>query len=134
VSEGSKPLPSEIVLSWLDAQISSTVFTTAITVAEMFNGVEAMPHGKRRTRLVEIVEKVFTQEFAGRILPFDENAARVYATLVASRYAAGRPVSDFDAMIAAIARTHHATVATRKTAHFELCGVHLIDPWKYRGQ
>ena len=92
-----------------------------------------MPQGKRRSRLFEAVEKIFALEFAGRILPFDEDAARLYPTIVASRTAAGRPISEFDAMIAAIARTHRAMLATRNTADFELCGIQLVDPWKYRG-
>lgn len=132
VSEGTKPSPSETVLSWLDAQSSSEVFTTTITLAEVLYGVEAMPPGKRQKSLLVTVEKLFAQQFAGRILPFDEDAARVFATIVASRKAAGRPISQFDAMIAAIARTHRATVATRNTADFERCGIHLVDPWKYR--
>jgi predicted nucleic acid-binding protein len=130
VSEGAKPLPSEIVLSWLDAQIPSAVFTTTITLAEVLYGVEALPAGKRRTRLLAAAEKMFAQDFAGRILPFDEDAARLYATIVASRNAVGRPISQLDAMIAAIARTHRATVATRNTADFEHCGIQLVNPWK----
>jgi predicted nucleic acid-binding protein len=130
VSEGAKRMPSEIVLSWLDAQIPSAVFTTTITLAEVLYGIEALPPGKRRTRLLAAAEKMFAQDFAGRILPFDEDAARLYATIVASRNAVGRPISQLDAMIAAIARTHRATVATRNTADFEHCGIQLVNPWK----
>jgi len=132
VSEGTKPSPSETVLNWLDAQIASELFTTAITVAELLYGVEALAPGKRRAPLLATVEKMFGQQFPGRILPFDEEAARSYAAIVASRNAAGRPISEFDAMIAAIARTHRATVATRNIGDFEHCGLRLIDPWKYR--
>jgi predicted nucleic acid-binding protein len=132
VSEGFKPLPSETVVSWMDAQPSLALFITTITLAEVLYGIEALPPGKRRTRLFETAEEMFAREFAGRILPFDQDAARVFATIKATRSAVGRPISQFDAMIAAIARTHHATVATRNTADFELCGVRLVDPWKYR--
>jgi len=132
VSEGTKPSPSETVLNWPDGQITSELFTTAITVAEVLYGVEALPPGKRRTSLLATVEKMFGQQFPGRILPFDEDAARAFAIIVASRDAAGRPIPPLDAMIAAIARTHRATVATRNTADFEGCGIQLIDPWNYR--
>ena len=71
VSEGSKPLPSEVVLSWLDAQISSELFTTTITLAEVLYGVEALPPGKRRMSLLAASERMFALEFTGRILPFD---------------------------------------------------------------
>ena len=132
VSEETKLSPSETVLNWLDAQVPSEVFTTAITVAEVLYGVEALPPGKRRMSLLATVEKMFVEQFPGRILPFDEDAARAYATIIASRNAAGRPISQFDAMIAAIARTHRATVATRNIGDFEHCGLKLVDPWKHR--
>jgi len=48
---------------------------------------------------------------------------------VAARDAAGLPISQFDAMIAAIARSHRAAVATRNTADFERCGIQVINPW-----
>jgi len=129
ISEALKPLPSGAVLRWLAAQTPSAVFTTTIALAEVLYGVEALPPGRRRTRLLAAVEKMFAEGFEGRILPFDEDAARVFASLVASRDRAGRPISQFDAMIAAIARSHRAAVATRNTADFDRCGISVIDPW-----
>jgi toxin FitB len=46
------------------------------------------------------------------------------------RKAAGRPISQFDCQIAAIARTHGATIATRNGRDFDGCGVEIIDPWR----
>lgn len=129
LSEALKPLPSLIVLHWLAAQEPSAVFTTTITQAEVLYGIETLPPGKRRMRLLAAVEKMFAEEFEGRILPFDEDAARAFARIVAARDAAGRPISQFDAMIAAIASSHRAAVATRNTADFLHCGLDLINPW-----
>jgi len=129
LSEALKPLPSGVVLRWLDAQEPSDVYTTTITLAEILYGMEALAPGKRRIRLLAAVEKMFAEQFEGRILPFDEDAARLFAGIVAAREGAGRPISQFDAMIAAIARLHHAAVATRNTADFEHCGIQVIDPW-----
>jgi predicted nucleic acid-binding protein len=129
LSEALKPLPSPIVLGWLAGQNPSSVFTTAITQAEVLYGVETLPAGRRRVRLLAAVEKMFAEEFEGRILSFDEDAARAFAGIVAARDRAGRPISQFDAMIAAIARSHRATVATRNTADFQNCGVDVINPW-----
>ena len=112
LSEALKPAPSKIVLGWLAAQKPSAVFTTTITQAELLYGVEVLPLSKRRMRLLSAVEKILNEEFERRILPFDEGAAREFAGIVASRQAAGRPISQFDAMIAAIARSHGAAVAT----------------------
>lgn len=129
LSESLRPTPSAVVLRWLAAQAPSAVFTTTVTLAEVLYGIEALPPGKRRTRLLAAVEKMFAEEFAGRILPFDEDAARAYAGIVASRDRAGRPISQFDATIAAIARSRSAAVATRNTADFDRCGIRIIDPW-----
>lgn len=129
LSEALKPVPSAAVLRWLAAQSPSDVFTTAVTLAEVMYGIEALPPGKRRAQLLAAVEKMFAEQFEGRILPFDEDAARIFGRIVAGREVAGRPISQFDAMIAAVAVLHHAAVATRNTVDFERCGIKLINPW-----
>ena len=129
LSEVLRPLPSEVVLGWLAAQEPPAVFTTTITQAEVLYGVEVLPPGKRRVRLSAAIEKMFAEEFQDRILPFDDDAARTFAKIVAARDAAGLPISQFDAMIAAIARSRRAAVATRNTADFERCGIQIINPW-----
>jgi len=130
VSEAMKPAPSEAVLLWLSSQEPFGIFVTAITQAEMLYGVEALASGKRKQGLMTVTDKLFGEEgFQGRILSFDHESAREFAKILAGCKAAGRPMSQFDAMIAAIARSHGATLATRNTADFEHCGIRLINPW-----
>jgi hypothetical protein len=74
-------------------------------------------------------DPAFNEDFGGRILPFGAEAARPYARIAAERRRAGRPISQFDAQIAAIALTAGATVATRNLADYEGCGVKLVNPW-----
>ena len=124
-----KPAPSAIVVGWLAAQEPREVFITAITLAEVLYGIESLPAGKRKFSLSAAVERVFVERFPGRILPFDEEGARAYPKIVRQRDAAGRPISQRDAMIAAIARSRSAAVATRNTKDFEGCGVRVINPW-----
>jgi predicted nucleic acid-binding protein len=104
--------------------------TTTITQADLLNGIEILPAGKRRPGLVAAVERILSDEFDGRILPFDENAASAFALLVASRDRVGRPISQLDAMIAAIARSRRCAVATRNTAGFEHCRTRVVNPWE----
>ncbi len=129
LAEALRPRPSGTVLRWLAAQTPADIFTTAVTVAEILYGIELLDSGKRRTRLATAVEQIFSEQFEGRILPFDEDAARQFADIVASREAAGRPISQFDAMIAAITRSQRALLATRNTPDFEKCGIRLVNPW-----
>lgn len=129
LSEALRPSPSSKVLCWLAAQEPVAIYITAITVAELLYGVEILPAGTRRLRLAAAVDKIFREEFPDRILPFDEDAARLFPVVVAARQARGRPIAQFDAVIAAIARSRRAAVATRNTKDFEGCGIRLVNPW-----
>ena len=129
LSETLKPKPAEAVLQWLAAQDPMTVFTTTIVQAEMLYGVEVLPAGKRRMRLAEEVELMFRFDFGGRSLPFDEDAAHQFAKVATSQSKVGHSIAHMDAMIAAIVRSRRATLATRNIAHFQHCGIQLINPW-----
>lgn len=132
ISEVFRPAPDPKVLAWIEAQDGDELFTTAITEAEIFCGIEFMPAGKRRSDLLSATETYFRNDLAGRILNFDSAAARVYADIVGIRKRKGLAVSTNDAQIAAIAREHKAVLATRNTSDFEECGIELINPWKAR--
>ncbi|MCT1776009.1 PIN domain-containing protein [Brachybacterium sp. p3-SID957] len=63
------------------------------------------------------------------MLAFDADAAERYTEVLASREAAGAPVSTADAQIAAICLALGATCATRNVKDFQHTGVELVDPW-----
>ena len=130
LSELMRPQPSPAVVAWMSAQTPDDLFTTTITIAEVLYGVEILPKGKRHDQLVRQAEATFAEDFAGRILSFDEQSARLFALIAATRRTHGRPIGDQDAQIASIARAHGAALATRNTHDFEGCGVRLINPWK----
>ena len=127
LSELTREKPSARVLHWHRTQ--EDLFTTAITQAEMFYGLELMPRGRRRHEMLASLDRIFNDVFAARILPFDSVAALIYADLAASRKKLGRPIEQPDAQIAAIARSRGAAVATRNVADFEHCGIKVINPW-----
>jgi toxin FitB len=128
ISEALKPSPSPDVIQWLRSQHAASVHTTAITIAEILQGVEMLPAGRRRKALQNAVALALN-EFSGRVLPFDVEAAAVYARLVAHRQGQGRPLAPLDGIIAAIALTHKATLATRNVKDFAGCGLRLANPW-----
>lgn len=129
VSEGMKPIAAQSVMAWMAAQPRLDLFTTVITQAEILSGIEALPVGRRKHSLSAAAERLFDEHFRGSILTFDDHAAREFAKVFAIRKAAGKPISEFDGMIAAIARVHRATLATRNTGDFEHCGIRLVNPW-----
>jgi predicted nucleic acid-binding protein len=129
ISELLRPAPAGQVERWLAAQDGTKVYLTSVGEAELRLGVAMLSAGKRRAALTTAIEGLLDEDFRDRILPFDRPAARAYATIAAERRAAGRPISQFDCQIAAIARAREATVATRNISDYEGCGIELIDPW-----
>ena len=95
----------------------------------MLCGVALLPEGARRQSLKSVVDLILAEDLAGRVLPFDSAAAREFADIAASRRRAGRPISEADARIAAIARSRAAALATRNVGDFAGCRLELIDPW-----
>jgi predicted nucleic acid-binding protein len=130
LSELMRPAPSRRVVAWLDLLPGPSLFTTCVTQAEIWYGVFVLPAGRRRTAIEAVVSTLFDQDFVGRILAFDSDAALLFARIAADRRRTGRPISQSDAEIAAIARSRGATLATRNTSDFEGCGIRLIDPWR----
>jgi toxin FitB len=120
--------PAEKVLSWIDLQPRSSIWTTSVTLFEIRFGLATMPNGKRRIVLIQDFEKVL-DNIDRRIAPFDVEAAEHASTLMASRKLQGRPRDDRDTMIAGIVLAHHATLATRNVSHFDDLSAPLIDPW-----
>jgi toxin FitB len=129
LSETSCPTSSTRALEWLRSEPASAVFTTTITEAELLYGIALLPEGRRRQSLEAIVELIFAEDLAGRVLPFDSAAAREFADIAASRRRTGRPISEADARIVAIARSRGAALATRNVGDFSGCRLELIDPW-----
>ena len=130
VSELIRQNRDENVVAWVDAQPLAELFVTAITEAELRSGVATMPSGKRKKALEADVHGILQQEFAGRILPFDSKAAVEYAAIVSARRALGKPISQFDAQIAAIARANGAeALVTRNVTDFASVGLEIVDPW-----
>lgn len=130
ISELARHMPDSGVLSWLDSFEVSDVATTAITAAELRYGVARLPDGQRKRELTGVIRGILTEDFHGRVLPFDERASVRYADIVAGRERIGRPIGIADAQIAAICRDLGAILSTRNTADFEATGVELINPWE----
>jgi len=130
LSELLVPSPNTNVIDWLASQQPASIFTTAITEAEILFGLRLLPEGRRRRDLEAAILPIFTNDLSGRILPFDRDAADIYATIATVRRAAGRPISQFDAQIAAIALSRGASLATRNEVDFEGIGLEIINPWK----
>jgi len=120
--------PERKVVAWLDQQPRTSVWTTSVTVLEVRFGLQMLAVGKKRSRLVQAFEEVL-DKIEQRVAAFDALAAQQAGDLMAARQRKGRPVDLRDTMIAGIALAHHATLATRNTAHFDDLSIPLVNPW-----
>ena len=133
ISEMLRVVPSPEVTRWIVAQPEHELYITALTEAEIRVGVNMMPTGKRKMQLQGTVDQMLAEVFAGRILSFDSACAVVYAEISANRRPIGKPISPFDAQIAAIARANRAAaIVTRNVDDFASTGVTVINPWSAR--
>lgn len=129
ISELMRATPAQRVLDWFAGRDSAALHLSAISEAELRTGARILPAGRRRDLLLAQIDAMVEEDFAGRLLSFDSAAAKAYAEIAAERRAAGRPITEADCQIAAIARALGAAVATRNVRDFEGCGIDVIDPW-----
>jgi toxin FitB len=128
VSELMRPAPDPKVLHWVGDQVAEDLHVTAVTMAEILHGIELISTGRRRDVLRAAAEKMFGEVFADRVLIFEDRAAHAFSQIASTRRRQGKPMSHVDAQIAAIARVHGATLATRNPYVFEGCGIRLVNP------
>jgi len=129
LSELMKPSPDERVFNWVEQQLKSELFVSAVTRAEIERGIAILPDGRRKQNLHAASTKIFEQ-FEDRCLVFDETAAIAYGVLCAECKRAGRPIAVEDAQIASIAVVHNLRLATRNVKDFEaIADLDIVNPW-----
>jgi predicted nucleic acid-binding protein len=128
VSNLIKPVPSTSLIAWMAEQIDEDLFISSLTLAEIQRGILELPVGRKRRDL----EAWFAGPsgpsviFRGRVLPFDEAAAIVWARLMADGTEKGRPRSALDTIVAAIGEANACVVVTDNEKDFS--GVEIFNP------
>lgn len=130
ISSIVKPSPSETLLAWMAEQNDENLFISSLTLAEIRRGILEKPAGKRRDQLDAWFAGAEGPQalFAGRVLPFDERAALIWARLMADGKAKGRPRSALDTIIAAVAEANGCVVVTDNQDDFS--GVETVNPMR----
>lgn len=124
----TKPKPSEALVAWMAEQTDEDLFVSSLTIAEIRRGILEKPAGKKRREL----ERWFDGPdgplalFAGRVLPFDEKAALIWARLMADGAAKGRPRSPLDMIMAAVAEANDCVIVTENERDFQ--GINIVNP------
>ena len=125
VSELRKVRPHGAVVTWLGGLLSAQIFISAVTMGELQTGVE-ITRKQDNAKAREIEDWITSIETSYAFLPMDQACFREWARLMMGKPAALRE----DAMIAATARVHGLTVATRDEHDFKHLGVKVVNPFK----
>ncbi|HLM89608.1 MAG TPA: type II toxin-antitoxin system VapC family toxin [Streptosporangiaceae bacterium] len=132
VSELMRPEPAMQVAGWVRSRDRRELYMTSITLAEIRYGIARLPDGRRKQVLLDTADDIF-REFSDQVLPVDVAAAESYAVIASTRERAGKPITGFDALIAAACRSRGAALATRNLPDFDGTGIEVIDPWALAG-
>ena len=129
VLETMRPQPSPRLIGWLDRQPAIDLYLSAPSLADISCAIGRLRDHARRESLREAVERLIHGLFSGRVLAFDQAAALRYGGIVAQRKAVGVRLSESDAMVAAIALHHNATLATGEISGFDGLELSTVNPF-----
>lgn len=125
VSELRKPKPHGGVVAWISAQDASSLYLSAMTIAELQRGIEMTREqdGEKAGQIEAWLEQLI---FTGQVLAMDSAVCREWARFMHRR-------SDTlveDAFIAATASVHHLVVVSRNVRDFKAFGVSTLNPFE----
>lgn len=123
VRKGSRCNPG--VAEWFRSPSEESIYISVLTIGEVRRGIESV----RRRDVVSAaaletwLQRVLTGH-ADRILPVEQMVAEAWG-----RMNVPDPVPVIDGLLAATAKVHGLTVATRKVKDMSTCGIPLLDPF-----
>lgn len=127
ISEVCKPGPDGGVLTWFRGLREKQLYISAVTIGELQRSIERI-RVLDQPKALAIESWLDQLETTSNVLPMDASCFREWARLMESQ--ADHLLKD--AMIAATARVHSLTVATRNENDFGLLGVDLMNPFRHR--
>ncbi|GIE96980.1 type II toxin-antitoxin system VapC family toxin [Paractinoplanes rishiriensis] len=128
ISEPRKASPDPRVLAWLRRQsdAGAEMYLSSLVVGEVRKGIEQVrPRAPRQAEALEAWLAGLIGVYGDRILPVSAAVADEWGRLTA----AARPPT-IDGLIAATAKVHRLTLATRNIADVAGTGVPVVNPFE----
>jgi hypothetical protein len=125
ISEIHKPKPHGAVVAWFGSLREEQIYLSAVTLGELQEGIErTRRQDAAKAGVIEAwVDEV---ENSATVLPMDGRSFREMARMMVGK----QEELLYDVMIAATARLHGLTLATRNEKDFRHLGVDIINPFK----
>ena len=125
ISEAIKPSPNHKVVTWLTHHSVSSAISV-ITIGEIWQGIEMLPKGKRKTGYENWFDAVET-DFEGQVIPINLDIIKTWGTYCATLKAKSIVPSSLNSLIAATALHYGMSVVTRNQGDFP--DVRTVDPF-----
>lgn len=110
---------------WTASQPEAHFEIAAITVAELWHGVERA-NGARKARRREYLEAILT---ALPIIPYTEQTAYEHARIWSELEADGKMIGFYDVIVAATALERDSSIASFNQKHFSMVkGLKVVEP------
>ena len=114
------------VAAWYQSLSDESIYLSVLVLGEIRKGIErARPKDPPRARALENWLSTLRRSFADHILPIDDAVVDEWG-----RMSAKRPLSTVDALLAATAKVHGMTFATRNTADVADLGAEVLNPFE----
>ena len=126
LSQPAKKVGDARVITWLEKH-QDQCYTSSIVIAQLAFWARTK-RGKQRAALQKWLTEL-VEAMHGRILGFNVSVAHVWADQQYQLQMAGKPMPVEDSYIAAIARRHKLTIATRNVKDFQRPGIKVFDPF-----
>lgn len=126
VRKGARCDPN--VAAWYESLDDGDIYLSVLVLGEIRKGVERARAGNpAQARALEKWLATVVGSFGERLLPIDQAVADEWG-----RMSAKRPVSTIDALLAATAKVHQMTLATRNVADISNLGADCVNPFEPR--
>jgi predicted nucleic acid-binding protein len=129
LSELRRPKPEPRVTAFVASQPLESLYVSAVTLAEIRFGIEALANPNRRSELNDWLTHQVRPMFETRVLQVSEDVMFKWRLLVEEGRKVGHTFSQPDLIIAATALRHGLTVVSRDSADYLKARVPLYNPW-----
>jgi predicted nucleic acid-binding protein len=129
ISENVSHQANENVRRWIAAQTLEDIGLSAVTLAELIDGIERTADERRKNELTAWLDAGVISQFRDRTVPVSVEILLDWLRLTRELGARGRPQAAADLLIASTCRVHDLTLATRNTRDFANTGITVYNPW-----